>query len=134
LIRGFVQGAYDHQYVKQGVFLRASLVRVLEVDSMGHLMPDSLRGLGEWTAHEFRVERAWRRVGGPVPPVSVRFVNYGSSMCPRPKWQVGKSYLLFAFRYNGRLQTLLDCQRELPSELPEAQRAFALLDSLLPRQ
>ena len=134
LIPGFAKGAYDHLYVKQGMFLRASLLRVIEVDSLGHPVPDSVRGLSEWMAHDFRVERAWRRVGGPVPPDTVRFVNYSSSMCPRPKWHVGGSYLLFAFRHRGRLQTFVDCQREHPSELPEAQRSFVLLDSLLPRR
>jgi hypothetical protein len=131
--RGFVQGLYDHQYIKEGMFLRASLVHVLEVDSLGRPVPDSLRGLGEWTAHDFRIETVWTRVNGPVPPDAVRFVNRSSSLCPRPRWRVGGSYLLFAYRYKGRLETFLDCQREHPSELPEAQRAFVVLDSLLPR-
>ena len=72
--RGFAQGLYDHQYIKEGVFLRASLVQVLEVDSLGRPVPDSLRSLSEWTAHDFRIETAWRRVNGPVPPRVVRFV------------------------------------------------------------
>ena len=134
LIRGFAKGAFDQSYVKHGTFLRASLVRVFEVDSLGQPMPDSLRALSEWMAYDFRVERAWRRLGGPVPPDTVRFITSYSSMCPRPKWQVARSYLLFAFSYNGKLQTFVDCQREHPSELPEAQRAFVLLDSLLPRR
>ena len=50
LIRGFAKGAFDQSYVKHGTFLRASLVRVLEVDSLGQPMPDSLRALSERTA------------------------------------------------------------------------------------
>ena len=134
LVRGFVQGTYDHLPVKDGMFLRASLVQALAVDSLGRPVPDSLRPFTDWIAHDFHVEAVWRKVNGPVPPDTVRFVNARSSMCPRPKWRVGGSYLLFAFRYHGRLETFLDCQREHPSEAPDAQRALILLDSLLPRR
>jgi hypothetical protein len=131
-VRLVAKAEYDQVILKHGMFLRASLVQVLaDVDSLGRPLPDSLRGLGYWMAHDFRVERVWRKVGEPRPPATIRFVNRNDSMCPRPKWQAGRSYLVFAFRHRGRLETLLDCQDEHPSEFPETQRAFVLLDSLL---
>jgi hypothetical protein len=133
-VRIVAKNEYDQEIVKRGMFLRASLVQVLEVDSLGRPVPDSLRGLSGWLAHDFRVDRVWRKRGEPAPPATVRFVNGTSSMCPRPKWRVGRSYLVFAFRHRGQLKTLLDCQEEQPSEAPEVQRAFVLLDSLFPRR
>jgi hypothetical protein len=130
----FAKGAMDKTYLRNGAFLEATLLQVREIDADGQPVADSLEGPAHRHAYEFAVLRAWTRPGGVSPSGTVRLYAREISTCPRPHWESGKRYLIFAFLDADTLRTLTDCQKANPSEAQATQRAFTALDSLLTRR
>jgi hypothetical protein len=134
LVQLFVRGDLDRVASRNGGFVEATLLRVRGVDASGRPLADRLGDASDHVVFEFAIVRKWSRPGGNSLADTVKFYAPRISQCPRPPREQGKRYLLFTYVAADTLRTWLDCQPNSASELPETQRAFRMLDSLLVRR
>ena len=57
----------------------------------------------------FTVQRAWALYHGDALPRALEQLSGPIYMCPRPKWETGKRYLVFARVFEGRIVLDEDC-------------------------
>jgi len=133
--RRFARAEMDTTPFKAGLFLEATLQRIVDVDPAGHPLPNRLDSLRDArTAYDFSVQRVWRRSGSVPVPDTVRFYTAKTSPCPLPAWAKGKTYLIFAYPVADTLRALTPCAMIFPVNFVQGQETITLLDSAFSRR